>query len=173
MNQKVAQSDPAEGSREVIERELARHPTPKRELTRAPIAKTGMLVRRPVAQVFEAIVNPAVTSKFWFSQGSGRLDQGRPVTWTWESHNVSIEVTPKIVEPNKRVQIEWPGYTGQTVVEWSVEALPDNTTFVRVSESGWIDDADKLVRYVADSTHGFTLLLAGLKAWQARHPTEP
>jgi hypothetical protein len=26
-------------------------------------------------------------------------------------------------------------------------------------------DADQLVRYVADSTQGFTLLMAGLKAW--------
>jgi uncharacterized protein YndB with AHSA1/START domain len=73
-------------------------------------------------------------------------------------------VTAKAVEPNKRVLIEWPGYTGPTEVEWTFQAIPDGTTFVRVKESGWTDDADKLMRYVADSTQGFTLMLAGLKA---------
>jgi uncharacterized protein YndB with AHSA1/START domain len=123
-----------------------------------------MLIRRPVEHVFEAIANPEITSKFWFSKGSGRLEPGRKVRWEWESHDVSIDVTAKAVEPNKRVLIEWPGYTGPTEVEWTFQPLPDGTTFVRVQESGWTDDADKLVRYVADSTQGFTLMLAGLKA---------
>ena len=133
-------------------------------LTKEPVAKTGMLIRRPVEQVFEAIVNPEITSRFWFSKGSGRLETGKRVSWEWESHDVSIDVTAKAVERNSRVLIEWPGYTGPTEVEWTFQAIPDGTTFVRVRESGWVDDADKLLRYVADSTQGFTLMLAGLKA---------
>jgi uncharacterized protein YndB with AHSA1/START domain len=35
-----------------------------------PVAKAEMLTRKPVAEVFEAFVNPAITSKFWFSKGS-------------------------------------------------------------------------------------------------------
>jgi uncharacterized protein YndB with AHSA1/START domain len=35
------------------------------------IAKAEMLMRKLVAEVFEAFVNPAITSKFWFSKGSG------------------------------------------------------------------------------------------------------
>ena len=33
-------------------------------LTRVPIADTGMLIRKPVAEVFDAIVNPEITTKF-------------------------------------------------------------------------------------------------------------
>ena len=40
-------------------------------LTRVPIAETGMLIRKPVAEVFEAIVNPEITTKFWFTRSSG------------------------------------------------------------------------------------------------------
>jgi uncharacterized protein YndB with AHSA1/START domain len=134
------------------------------QLTKVPIAKTGMLIHRPVEQVFEAIVNPEITSKFWFSKGGARLETGKRVRWERESHDVSIEVTVRTVEPNERVAIEWPGYSGPTQVEWTFQALPDATTFVRVSERGWTGDADKLVRYVADSTQGFTLMLAGMKA---------
>jgi uncharacterized protein YndB with AHSA1/START domain len=134
------------------------------QITKAPIAKTGMLIRKSVGEVFEAIVNPEITSKFWFSKGSRRLETGKTVQWDWEGYDVSITVTAKAVEPNKRVLIEWPGYSGPTKVEWTFQLLPDGTTFVRVSESGWTGDGDQLVRYVADSTQGFTLMLAGLKA---------
>ena len=35
-----------------------------------PVAKAEMLIRRPVAEVFEAFVNPVITSKFWFTKGA-------------------------------------------------------------------------------------------------------
>jgi uncharacterized protein YndB with AHSA1/START domain len=38
-----------------------------------PIATTAMLIRKPVSEVFEAFVNPAITAKFWFTKGSDRL----------------------------------------------------------------------------------------------------
>lgn len=40
-------------------------------LTQAPIAKAEMLIRKPVAEVFEAFVNPEITTKFWFTKSSG------------------------------------------------------------------------------------------------------
>ena len=45
-----------------------------------PAARTQMLIRRPVADVFEAFVDPAITSRFWFSRGSSRLTEGEVVT---------------------------------------------------------------------------------------------
>ena len=133
------------------------------QLTQVPIAKTGMLIRKPVADVFEAFVNPDIATKFWFTKGSGRLDAGTQVRWDWEMYNVSIQVTPKIVEPDRRIVIEWPGYSGPTNVEWIFTPLKDGA-FVNVAETGFTGDGDQLVKYVADSTQGFTLMLAGLKA---------
>ncbi len=43
-----------------------------------------MLIRKPVAEVFEAFVDPATTSKFWFTKGSGRLAPGEEIRWDWE-----------------------------------------------------------------------------------------
>jgi len=40
-----------------------------------------------------------------------------------------------------------------------------DTTFITITESGWTGDGDQLLRYVADSTQGFALTLAGLKAF--------
>jgi len=134
------------------------------QLTQIPIATTGMLIRRPVEDVLEAIVNPEITTQFWFTKSSGRLEPGKQVRWEWEMYGVSADVTVKAVEPGRRVAIEWPGYSGPTVVEWTFLPQPDGTTFVKVQESGFTGTGDELVKYVADSTQGFTLMLAGLKA---------
>ena len=58
-------------------------------LMKVPVARAQMLIRRPVAEVFEAIVNPEVTSNFWFSRGSQRLEPGNEVEWIWESYGAS------------------------------------------------------------------------------------
>jgi len=136
---------------------------------KAPISQTGMLIRKPVAEVFEAFVNPDVTTKFWFTKSSGRLETGKQVQWDWEMYNVSAPVNVKTIEPNKRIVIEWPGYSSQTTVEWVFTPQGDGATFVRIKEAGFIGDGDELVKQVADSTQGFTLVLAGLKAFLEHH----
>jgi uncharacterized protein YndB with AHSA1/START domain len=88
------------------------------QLKHVPITKTGMLIRKPVADVFEAFVNPDVTTKFWFTKSSGRLEAGTQVQWDWEMYGISIPVTAKAIEPNKRIVIEWPGHSSPTTVEW-------------------------------------------------------
>ena len=54
------------------------------QLTGTPMAKTGMLIRKPVAEVFEAFINPDITTKFWFTKSSGRLEPDKQVQWDWE-----------------------------------------------------------------------------------------
>jgi uncharacterized protein YndB with AHSA1/START domain len=38
------------------------------QLTQVPVMKTGMLIRKPVAEVFEAFVNPDITTQIWFTK---------------------------------------------------------------------------------------------------------
>lgn len=123
-----------------------------------------MLIRKPAAEVFEAFVDPRMTAKFWFTKGSGRLEAGKQVQWEWDMYGISIPVTATAIEPNSRIVIEWPGYGGQTTVEWSFASQPDGTTFVSITETGFTGDGDALVKQVTDSTQGFSLVLAGLKA---------
>lgn len=136
----------------------------KLQLKQAPIAKTGMLIRKPVAEVFEAFINPDITTRFWFTKSSGRLEVGKQVQWDWEMYGISIPVTAKIIEPNKRIVIEWPGYGAPTTVEWIFASQEDGTTFVSITNAGFTGDGDALVKQATDSTQGFSLVLAGLKA---------
>jgi uncharacterized protein YndB with AHSA1/START domain len=134
------------------------------QLKQAPISKTGMLIRKPVADVFEAFINPDITTEFWFTKSSGRLEIGKQVQWDWEMYGASATVTAKAIESNKRIVIEWPGYSGLTTVEWTFAPQTDGTTFVGITEAGFTGNGAELMKQVADSTQGFTLVLAGLKA---------
>jgi uncharacterized protein YndB with AHSA1/START domain len=48
-------------------------------LPHVPVSTTGMLIRNPVAEVFEAFVDSDVTTKFWFTRSSGRLEAGKEI----------------------------------------------------------------------------------------------
>jgi len=115
--------------------------------------------------VFDAFVKPEITTKFWFTKSSGPLEAGKQVQWDWEMYDISIPVTVQAIEPNKRIVIEWPGEKGQTTVEWMFEAYGKDATFVSIVNSGFTGNGDELVQQATGSTQGFSLVLAGAKAW--------
>lgn len=130
-----------------------------------PVAKAQMLIRKPVAQVFEAFIDPAITSRFWFSKASGRLEPGKRVRWGWEMYGAGTDVDVKAIEENRRILIEWDGPDHPTSVEWTFEPQGEDRTFVTVKNWGFHGDSDKVVAQALDSTGGFNLLLAGAKAY--------
>lgn len=125
-----------------------------------PQARAEMLIRAPVAAVFEAFVDPSITSKFWFTRGSGRLVQGSVVTWSWDMYGVSTDVTVEVVDRDRRILIGWP-----TPVEWVFTPRGHGATFVRITASGFTGTDDEKVAKALDSTGGFSFLLAGCKAF--------
>ena len=137
-----------------------------------PVAKAQMLIRKPVAQVFEALVDPSITCRFWFSKSSGRLEAGKRVRWDWEMYAHHTEVNVKAIEENKRILIEWNGPENPSAVEWTFEDKDDDRTFVVVKNWGFNGDDDKVLAEAIDSTGGFTFLLAGLKVF-LEHGIEP
>jgi uncharacterized protein YndB with AHSA1/START domain len=134
------------------------------QLTKVPVARAEMLIRRPPAEVYEAFIDPAITTKFWFTKSTGRLEAGKHVTWTWEMYDHSVEVNVKEIETNKRILIEWGDDESMTTVEWLFSPYKNDKTYVTVTNSGFTGDGDKVVNDALDSKGGFTWVLAGLKA---------
>ena len=134
------------------------------QLTQSPVAKAAMLIRRPVAEVFEAFIDPAITSRFWFTKSTGRLEPGKHITWTWEMYDISVEVEVREIEVNKRILLDWGNYGSRTTVEWIFTPYENDKTYVTITNSGFHGDGDKVVSDALDSKGGFTWVLAGLKA---------
>ena len=71
------------------------------------VVHAQMLVRRPVAEVFEAFVDPAITTHFWFSKGSDRLGPGKRVRWDWEMFGVGDTLVVREFEQDRKLRIQW------------------------------------------------------------------
>lgn len=132
-------------------------------------ARAEMLIRKPVSEVFEAFVNPEITSKFWFTKGSGKLQEDEKTQWSWEMYGFSLSVMTHVLQENKKIVIEWGDPDESTLVEWIFTPINGNETFVSITNSGFKGDYDKIIDQVRNSTEGFTLVLAGAKAYLEHH----
>jgi uncharacterized protein YndB with AHSA1/START domain len=132
------------------------------ELKQNPVAIAEMLIRRPAGEVFEAFVDPEITSKFWFTHGSGRLDSGGDIRWEWRMYGLSTPVIVREIVKDQRIVVDWS--EPPTTVEWTFTPM-DRGTFVSIRNFGFSGDPDQCINEAIGSTEGFTLVLAGAKAW--------
>ena len=122
-----------------------------------------MLVRRPLDEVFNAFVDPTITTRFWFTRSSGKLEPGAKVTWEWEMYGASAEVHVKAIEHPSRILIEWG--EPSTTVEWQFTSLGAEATLIQISNTGFQGTEEEVLGMALDSMGGFSLVLAALKAW--------
>jgi uncharacterized protein YndB with AHSA1/START domain len=123
------------------------------------IVKTALIIRRPAEEVFQAFVDPAVTTRFWFTKSSGPLEPGATVSWEWEMFGVDTTVTVKDVVPNERILAEW-NPDDPSTVEWTFTPH-ERGTHVQIVES---DIKGDVTAHALDSMQGFSMVLAAAKA---------
>ncbi|REK76979.1 SRPBCC family protein [Paenibacillus paeoniae] len=127
-----------------------------------PVVRAEMLIRRPAYEVFEAFVNPAITTKFWFTKSSGRLEAGSHIRWEWEMYGVSDVIQVKDIRKNEYLLIE---SSDGTLTEWVFNARDEDGTFVTIANSGFSGKGDEILQQAVDSMGGYTMVLCGLKAY--------
>jgi len=127
-----------------------------------PNVEVSTLIRRSPAEVFAAFVDPATTTRFWFTRSSGPLGPGATVRWEWEVYGVVDTVVVKEFAAPERFVVATGGGEGLTV-EFRFTPREEGTV-VTVSESGFSGAPDEVIDYVAGSTGGYTTALCSAKA---------
>ncbi len=137
------------------------------QLTQVPKIQTAMLIRKPPSDVFEAIVNPEITAKFWFTNSTGRLGPGARVQWAWEMYNISVPIRVEEFEKDSRLLIEMGNAPDSATVEWRFERRDGEMTYVIVTilEAGFtFKSGDDMCAWALDQMGGYAQVLAALKA---------
>lgn len=129
----------------------------------APTVQVQMLIRRPIASVFNAFVDPRITTQFWFTHASGPLEVGRLVRWEWAMYGVSTLVQVQALEPPQRIALLWDD--PPCPVEWQFSTPAPNTTLVQIRSEGFAGPAPAQLSKALEVQGGFATVLAGLKAW--------
>lgn len=136
------------------------------------IVHVQMLIRKPVEEVFEAMVNPEITSRFWFTKSSGRVEPSQTLEWEWGQFGVKDIVDIKEVKTNELISLEWKLGELKTLVEMVFEPYSETSTLVKVRESGFweIDPVkdenfEEKIKLMLGQKGGWNLVLSNMKAW--------
>lgn len=118
-------------------------------------------ISRPVAEVFEAVVNPDQLSRYFTTGGAkGRLETGATVYWDFHDFPGAFPVWVIEVEPEKKVVFQWEANDGPPEGEDPVARTDYKTTVTMTFEP--IDDGARTL--VAIEEHGWRQTETGLKA---------
>lgn len=131
--------------------------------TNIPTVECQMMIRKPVSEVFQAFIDPRITTKFWFTKSSGQLEEGKTIKWEWEIYGVSDDIKVKQIIPNQKISIEWDDPA--TTVDFELTALTEDTTYVVIKNYGFSQTGNNLIEAIKNNTGGFTTVLDGLKAY--------
>ncbi|EJL67493.1 SRPBCC family protein [Chryseobacterium populi] len=121
-----------------------------------------MLIRKPVKDVFEAFINPEITTKFWFTKSTGKLEEGKTVTWEWEMYGVKSEVKVNRIVPDQMIKTVWG--EPKSNVDYEFKEM-EKGTLVVIKSYGFTRTGEDLLKTVNDNTGGFTTVLDGCKAY--------
>jgi uncharacterized protein YndB with AHSA1/START domain len=114
-----------------------------RESAMQPQFQVQLKIQRPVAQVFDAVVDPEKLTGYFIKSSSGPLVQGATVKWQFAEVPQSVDVVVHEVVQDERIVFEWQMEGGvRTRVVMAFQPLGDQDTMVQISESGWRADTE-------------------------------
>lgn len=132
--------------------------------------KTSARIARPVAEVFEAVVNPDQLSRYFTTGGAkGRIETGATVYWDFADFPGAFPVEVNEVVPERRIVLRWDadegeGVTYKTTVTMTFEPLEDGRTLVTISEEGW-RSTEAGLRASYNNCQGWAQMQCAMKAW--------
>ena len=121
---------------------------------------TKMKITKPASEVFEAIVDPEKMGGYWFSSGTGRVEQGKTITWRYEEYGAEGDIHVLEVNENKKIVFNW----GETTVTMTFEET-DGGTIIEVTESGLKADDPDIVAKMMGQKEGWVYMLTCMKGY--------
>lgn len=130
-------------------------------------------ISRPVAEVFDAVVEPSKLSRYFTTGGAkGRLAAGATVMWDFHDFPGAFPVEVITVVPNEKIVLQWEandkgaeGGAYKTLVTMTFKSLDDDRrTLVNIAEQGWHESEGGLKASYGNCM-GWAQMLCALKMW--------
>ena len=119
------------------------------------VAQASLLIRRPVAEVFDAFVNPGTITKFWLEGTTGPLAKGAKVQWRFMVPGATETVTVTAFEDQRRIAFDW---SDGNSVNLAFEEYGNGATHLTVEVTGLKNEQAAM-----NATEGFSIVLCDLK----------
>jgi len=121
-------------------------------------------VLRPIADVFEAIINPEIISGYFISSASGRLKENEAIIWSFSDVGGKMPVYVKKITEKELISLEWAASGETALVTIRLTAIDEQTTSIEITEDGWTMDAAGIKKALGQ-TKGWTDFICSMKAY--------
>ena len=126
---------------------------------------TKIKIERPVSEVFEAFVDPSRIGGFWFSSSSERWEEGKVITLRYDEYEAQGEIYITKIDPNKKIEFHWgPNKEGNRVT-MTLNQLGDSESTIEITEEGFSEDDEEIIRVMLDNKEGWVYMLTCLKGY--------
>jgi len=133
--------------------------------TNDPIAKAEILIKKPIAEVFNAFTQPNRITQFWFDKCSGPIEKDASIEWTWTIFDITIPVKVMSYKENENIIMSWGSGHDQSILEWNFTKRSEQTTYVSLINRDFRGNIDEKITTALDTTGGFNLVIAAAKAY--------
>ena len=129
-------------------------------------SQVQLKIRKPVAQVFDAVVDHRKLSGYFLETSTGPLAAGATVMWKFPELDEAFPVVGREVVAGERLVFEWGSMLGgpDNRVEFVFKPMNGEETMVQVSESGW-PNTDEGVKASQGNAGGWMFMLTALKGY--------
>lgn len=128
-------------------------------------------IGRPVRDVYEAVADPAILSRYFTTGGArGRMETGATVWWDFADFPGEFPVTVVAAAEHSRIVFRWDAAVAedqepyQTTVTFTFDDTGDGRTLVRITETGWREDETGVAASYGNCA-GWMQMLCAMKAW--------
>ena len=125
------------------------------------ISKASLQIQKPIALVYEGIVNPEIMTQYFISESTGLMETGKDLVWRFPEFDDKFTVTEVKVETNVSVSFVW---DTETVVTINLKQHQEDSTIVEVTE-GNKEYSDINLQWLISNTGGWANFLACMKAY--------
>lgn len=127
--------------------------------------KAALQVLKPVPEVFEAILDPAKMSNYFIAKSSGRMEEGKKLTWQFPEFDMEVPVRVGKINKDNYVSYYWDSSDGkELLVEMTLTPKDNNATLVTITEKS-MDNDEAGIKWLKSNTEGWANFLACLKAY--------
>lgn len=120
---------------------------------------------KSTSEVFEALVDSEKIGNYWFSNSSGRLEEGKKITWIYQEYNAELTIKVIEVERDKRIVYKWGEDEQETTVTFYLRKEQDGSTVLEVTESGFNTNDPEIVNILLGQKEGWMYMLTCLKGY--------
>ena len=127
--------------------------------------KVKLQLQKPVNDVFEAIVNPDIMSNYFISKSTGRMEEGKTLTWHFPEFEQGFPVRVGKIEKDKYISYYWGSEEGKELfVEMKLAAVDHHATLVTITEKS-MENNEAGIKWLSGNSFGWANFLDCLKAW--------